>query len=310
MNSLRDALADYLTVRRALGYKLARDEKLLTQFLSHLERIDASTVTIENALAWARLPATSTDGHWWSRRLTVVRGFARYLHTLDPAVEVPPPDVLPQRACRATSYLYSTGEIEALLAATAWLRTPLRRATYRTVLGLLVVTGMRVGEAIRADVDDLDVEDDLLTVRQSKLGKSRQLPLHPTTTQALRDYLRLRNGSAPTPDTRALFVSTAGTRLLYCGVHETFQRLVAMAGLRPRSASCRPRIHDTRHSFAVATVLDWYRDGGDVQARLPLLSTWLGHIHPGSTYWYLSAAPELLAMAAQRLERHDRGAAS
>jgi integrase len=107
-----------------------------------------------------------------------------------------------------------------------------------------------------------------------------------------------------------LFVSTAGTRLLYCGVHETFQRLVAMAGLRPRSASCRPRIHDTRHSFAVATVLDWYRDGGDVQARLPLLSTWLGHIHPGSTYWYLSAAPELLAMAAQRLERHDRGAAS
>jgi integrase/recombinase XerD len=196
------------------------------------------------------------------------------------------------------------------LAATAWLRTPLRRATYRTVLGLLVVTGMRVGEAIRADVDDLDVDHDLLTVRQSKLGKSRQLPLHPTTTQALRDYLRQRNQSAPTPDTRALFISTAGTRLLYCSVYETFQRLLARAGLRPRSTSCRPRIHDTRHSFAVATVLDWYRDGGDVQARLPLLSTWLGHIHPGSTYWYLSAAPELLAMAAQRLEHHDRGAAS
>lgn len=232
----------------------------------------------------------------------MVRGFARYLHTLDPAVEVPPPDALPQRACRATPYLYSTGEIEALMAAAATLRTPLRKATYRTLLGLLVVTGMRVGEAIGADVDDLDIDHELLTVRHGKFGKSRQLPLHPTTTQALRGYLRLRDQVVPAPDTSALFVSTAGTRLLYCGVHKTFLRLVATAGLRPRSATCRPRIHDTRHSFAVDTVLDWYRDGGDVEARLPLLSTWLGHIHPGSTYWYISAAPELLALAAQRLE--------
>jgi len=302
MNSLLAALADYLTMRRALGYKLARDEKLLTQFLSYLDGIGASTVTVDNIVAWATLPADSGDGHWWSRRLTVVRGFARYLHTLDPAVEVPPADMLPQRPCRATPYLYSSAEIAALMAATASLRTPLRRATYRTLFGLLIVTGMRVGEVIRLDVDDLDVVHELLTVRESKFGKSRQLPLHPTTTRALRAYLQQRHQLLPAPQTPALFVSTAGTRLLYCNVHSTFLRLVATAGLSPRSTSCRPRIHDTRHSFAVATVLVWYRDGGDVAARLPLLSTYLGHVHPGSTYWYMQAAPELLALAAERLD--------
>lgn len=302
MSPLRDALADYLTMRRALGYKLARDEKLLAQFLSYIEGIGASTVTINDALAWATLPADSTDGHWWSRRLTIVRGFARYLHTLDPDTQVPPTDALPQRPCRATPYLYSTAEVEALMAATATLRTPLRRATYRTLLGLLVVTGMRVGEAIRADVDDLDLDHDLLSVRHTKFGKSRQLPLHPTTMQALRAYLRQRHQLRPAIQTPALFVSTAGTRLLYCNVHNTFLWLVATAGLRPKSTSCRPRIHDARHTFAVATMLDWYRDGGDVAARLPLLSTYLGHVQPASTYWYISAAPELLALAARRLE--------
>ena len=202
--------------------------------------------------------------------------------------------------------MYTDEEIAALLAAAGTLRFPLRVATFRTLLGLLAVTGLRVGEAIRLDRGDLDVAHGLLLVRESKFGKSRELPLHETTVRALQRYLRRRPRlhPRPRPQTEALFLSLAGTRLRYCNVNWTFLRLARQAGLEPRSAACRPRLHDLRHSFAVRTVLDAYRAEADVQARLPLLSTYLGHVDPGATYWYLSAAPELLALAGERLERH------
>lgn len=200
-------------------------------------------------------------------------------------------------------YLYSDEELAALVAATGTLRYPLRRATYRTLICLLAVTGLRVGEAIGLDDDDFDVEHGVLAVT-GKFGKRRQVPLHPSSVAALAAYQRRRRVEHPRPGTPALFVSTPGTRLIYVNVSATFVKLVARAGLAPRSASCRPRPHDLRHSFAVATLLDWYRDGGDVAARLPLLSTYLGHVEPANTYWYLHAAPELLAEAAQRLDRH------
>ena len=234
----------------------------------------------------------------------MVRGFAAYLHSLDPAHQVPPADLLPRRSRRATPYLYRDEEIAALLAAAGRLRFPLRVATYRTLIGLLAVTGLRVGEAIRLDRGDLDVAHELLVVRDSKFGKSREVPLHPSTMRALRGYLRLRDRLQPPPSAPALFISPAGTRLLYCNVHATFRQLRRRAGLQPRSASCRPRIHDLRHTFAIRTLLDGYQHEGDVQPRLSLLATYLGHVHPDSTYWYLSAAPELLALAGQRLERH------
>lgn len=316
MSPLRQALTGYLSIRRALGFKLDRPGQLLSQFVDHLDEHETSTVTVEDALAWATLPA-GADTNWWSKRLSVVRGFARYLHTLDPSHEVPPVDLLPCRSHRATPYLYSDDDVTALInAAATRLRSPLRIVTYQTVIGLLAVTGLRVGEAIRLDCADLDLAHGLLTVRHSKFGKSREIPLHPSTLAALRAYLNQRDKLTPstTQPTPALFVSTAGTRLIYSNVHLTFQRLVCHAELRPRSGSCRPRIHDLRHSFAVATLLDAYRAGDDVQARLPLLSTYLGHVHPGSTYWYLSAAPELLALAGQRLESSgpepSRGAGS
>jgi integrase/recombinase XerD len=302
MIPLRDALADYLRIRRALGYKLERAGKLLPQFLDYLEQIGADTVTTERALAWATLPAGSR--RWWAFRLSMVRGFAAYLHTLDPATEVPPKDLLAGRLPRATPYLYADAEIAALLTAAGTLRSSLRVATYRTLIGLLAATGLRVGEAIRLDRGDLDLQHDLLVVRNSKFGKSREVPLHPSTIRALRDYLRLRDQHQPPPSTPALFVSPASTRLIYCNVHATFRQLRRRAGVQPRSASCRPRIHDLRHTFAIRTLLDGYRDEGDVQSRLSLLSTYLGHVNPDSTYWYLSAAPELLALAGQRLERH------
>jgi integrase len=301
--ALRRELADYLTMRRALGYRLARPEKLLGQFLGYLGEVGADSVTVAHALAWARLPADGAPG-WWAYRLSAVRGFATYLHTLDPAVEVIPTDLLPARHQRANPYLYSEQDIAALITAASSLRTPFRRATYQTLIGLLAVTGMRIGEAIALDRGDVDLTRGRLTVRHAKFGKSRELVIHPSTVDALRGYLHRRDRLDPAPTTAAVFVSTAGTRLAYTNVSATWQRLVRQAGLTGRSASCRPRIHDLRHSFAVRAMLDSYAAGGDGQQTLTLLSTYLGHVDPAATYWYLSAAPELLAVAGQRLEAH------
>ncbi len=306
MTSLAQALADYLTIRRALGYKLERAGKLLGQFVAYLNDVGVDTVTTDQTLAWATMPS-GADPNWLAHRLLVVRGFAAYLHTIDPAAEVPPADLLPVRPCRATPYLYSDGDIAALIAATGTLRSPLRAATYQALIGLLAVTGLRIGEAIRLDRDDIDWDHGLLIVRNSKFGKSREIPLHETAVRALRDYSRERDQLFRAPSVPAVFISTAGTRLLYCNVNWTFLRLVRRAGLMPRSGSCRPRLHDMRHSFAVRTLLEAYQAGSEVKVRLSLLSTYLGHVDPGATYWYLSAAPELLALAGQRLDDHLGG---
>jgi len=306
MSQLRQALVDYLAVRRALGYKLERDEKLLAQFLTYLEDLGEEGLCTETALAWATLPK-GAHRSWYSYRLSVIRGFAAHLSAINPATEVPPADLLPWRPCRATPYLYSEEDVAALIAATATLRTPHRAATYQTLIGLLVVTGMRVGEAIGLDHSDFDSINGLLIVRKTKFGKSRELPLHRSTVNALRHYLHRCDRPPSAVSTPALFVSNAGTRLVYRTVQWTFSKLVCQASLRPRSASCRPRLHNLRHSFAIHTVLDGYRDGGDPAARLLLLSNYLGHVDPGKTYWYLSAAPELLALAGSRLEQHLGG---
>ena len=303
MNPLRQALVDYLSVRRALGYKLERDEKLLAQFLTYLEDLGQQHLSTETALAWATLP-TGAHRSWWSCRLSIIRGFAAHLQTIDPETELPPTDLLPWQPCRATPYLYSEQEIAALLAVTATLRTAHRVATYRTLIDLLAVTGMRVGEAIALDRGDFDSTNGLLIVRNGKFGKSRELPLHPTTVDTVRRYLRRHDRPRSALSIATLFVSGVGTRLLYSSIQCTFRQLVSRAGLKPRSASCRPRLHDLRHSFAIFTLLDGYRDGSDTAARLPLLSTYLGHVDPAQTYWYLSATPELLALAGRRLERH------
>ena len=301
--TLRHELESYLALRRALGYRLARPEKLLGQFLDHLERAGQSRITVDAALDWAQLPANG-DSNWWAYRLSAVRGFATYLHATNPTHEVPGTELLPQRPHRANPYLYSDPDIAALIAATDTLSTPLRRATFATLIGLLVVTGIRVGEAIALDRGDVELTSGRLTVRFGKFGKTRELALHPSTVEALRRYQRLRDRTAPATATAAFFVSLAGTRLIYCNVHHAFHRLVRLAGLAARSSACRPRIHDLRHSFAVRSMLDAYAAGEDGQTRLTLLSTWLGHVHPASTYWYLSASPELMAVAGSRLEQY------
>jgi integrase len=306
MTALERHLHEYLAVRRALGYKLARAEKLLTQFLAWLDDRGESVITTELALAWVTLPP-ATDSNWHRYRLAVVRGFATHLHAVDPRHEVPPADLLIWRKRRAVPYLYTDAEVRALMDAASIIPTPHRAATLRTLIGLLAITGMRVGEAIRLDRTDIDSHHGLLVIRDTKFGKSRELAVDPSTIAALQRYLRRRDRPVPVEPTAALFTSATGTRLRYCNVHLAFKQIVRHAGLRPRSAACRPRPHDLRHTFAVNVILDAYRSGGDVQARLPLLSTYLGHVHPKDTYWYLQAAPELLAIAGQRLERHLRG---
>lgn len=305
MSALRVELARYLTIRRALGFKLARAELLLADFCRYLDAIGADTVTADNAFAWASLPPNGNSS-WWGQRLSVVRAFARHLHAIDPVHEVPPPGLLPSRTHRAVPYLYSDADIAALMGAARELRSPLRAATFETLIGLLAVSGLRIGEALRLDRGDVDLDDGVLRIHRTKFGKSREVPLHPTTVEALGAYAGRRDQLCPRPRHPAFFVSVAGTRVLYCNFHLGWLDLVRRAGLEARSPRCRPRPHDARHSFAVRTLLGWYRDGVDVGVHMPLLSTYLGHVHPANTYWYLSAAPELLSLVAARLDAANR----
>jgi integrase/recombinase XerD len=310
MNVLRGALADYLAVRRALGAKLNRAEKLLGQFVSYLEVQHADVITVEHALAWATLPQRS--GWWHAMRLSAVRRFAVYLRNLDERTQVPPPGLIAHGKHRATPYLYSDTEIQSLVQAATRLPSQVYAATYPVLIGLLATTGMRFGEAIALDVNDFDSHTGVLTVRDGKFGKTRLLPLHASTAAAVRAYLQQRSQllqKRRLVDSGALLISNAGTRLDHSRAQRTWRTLRTVAGLTPRSGNCRPRIHDLRHSFAVSTLLDWYRHGQDVPALMPRLSTYLGHADPKHTFWYLSAAPELLALAGQRLDTHLGGAA-
>ncbi len=302
MSALRQAAGDYLAVRRALGSKLEGYPRLLDSFIAYLEAAGATTVTAELAIAWARLPGNDAHPAYLGKRLCVVRGFARHLRAFDPAAEVPPAGLLPGRKCRAVPYLYSEADIAALMTAAGSLAPALRAATYQTLVGLLAVSGLRIGELIHLDRDDVDGDEGLLVIRDSKFGKSREVPLHPSTADALGGYARLRDELCPRPATASFLVSPAGTRLVYNTVQRTFARLARDAGLTARSERCRPRLHDARHSFASAVLLGWYRAGASVEAQMPLLSTYLGHGQPSGTYWYLSAVPELLALAAERRE--------
>jgi integrase len=302
MSSLRPAVGDYLAMRRALGFKLTREETLLPRFADFIQDRGEQHVSVDAALAWATLPAGSAG--WWSSRLQIARSFAAYMHAIDPVNEVPAPDLLPRPPHRATPYLYTPEQIDALIAAAGTLRTPHRVATMQTLLGLLAVTGMRIGEVVGLDHEDFDARNDCLLVRGAKFGKSRELALHPSTVTALQRYLRRADRPPRALATSALLLTMVGTRLSTKGVQRTFATLRHRAGIKNHSASCRPRLHDIRHSFAVATMLDAYHADVDVGRRLALLATYLGHVSPASTYWYLSAAPELMQLAAERLAHH------
>jgi integrase len=286
-------------MRRALGFKLESHGPRLMSFVRFCEARDATTVTTDLAVEWATSTGSDHEAYQ-ARRLDVVRIFARHLQPLDPATEIPPADVLDRRQWRIPPYLYTPREVTALMSAAGRLRPAIRAATWRTLIGLLAVTGMRQGEACRLSRDDVDLNTETITIEDSKFGKSRMVFLHPTAAAALRVYARTRDEAFPRAGT--FLVNSLGRPLDSRNTSATFAVLVTAAGITAPPGQRAPRLHDLRHVFTVATLLDWYRDGGDVQARLPALSTWLGHIDPKSTYWYLSAVPELLALAAARLE--------
>lgn len=300
--TLQHMAEDYLAVRRSFGYRLGGHDGPLADFVAYLGRAGLDTVTVASALAWAVEPVATPLRH--AQRLSIARGFATYLQALDPRCEVPPRGLLPEGRRRVPPHIYTADEIAELINESRRLRPPLRAATIETVLGLLVVTGMRSGEAVRLDRGDVDLDTGRLRVIATKFDKSRELALHPTTVEALRGYVRLRDRHWPRRATAGFFVSGTGRRLSQRSLEQSFAELVRRAGLEPAvgSRARRPRPHDVRHSFAVATLIRWYRTGQDVQALLPTLSAQLGHVDPASTYWYLTAVPELLALASARTQ--------
>jgi integrase/recombinase XerD len=301
MTDFAVAAADYLATRRAMGYKLAYQGQMVEQFAAYLDKVGADRLTIAHTVSWAKQPKDAATV-WWAVRLSTARGFARYLSALDPTTEVPPVRLLPEPSHRIVPYIYSDEDIARLRDAAGRLSPEHRADTYQTLIGLLTVTGMRVGESVRLDRDDVDLEEGLLTIRNAKFGKSRQVPLHPTTVAALAGYAHRRDERRPKRKSLSFFTSAIGTRLLRDNVCTVFPRLVREVGLQSPNRRRSPRLHDLRHTFAVRCVIGWYRDGLDVERRLPLLSTWLGHTQPRDTYWYLSAVPELLELIADRID--------
>jgi integrase/recombinase XerD len=308
MSPLRTALTEYLALRRALGFKLQTAESILRQFVHCAEREGALWITTDLALRWATQPQGVQPAHW-ATRLGMVRGFAQYCRALDARTEVPPPGLLPYRYRRQPPYIYSEQEITRLLTAARHLPsvTGLRPYTYATLLGLLVVTGMRLREALHLDRTDVEGIHGSLTIRQTKFGKTRCLPLHPSTREVLHQYARFRDQLWPRPSTVRFFLSERGTPLTVWSVQRTFVRLSRQIGLRRATARSGPRLHDLRHSFAVRTLLHWYRTGADVEQRMPTLSAYLGHAHVNDTFWYLSATPELFHKVLQHLDTDREG---
>lgn len=301
MSPLAQTAADYLALRRQLGHELADAHRLLPRFVTYLDEIGASTVTIAAAVAWSTAPDVDPASSVWPRRMTVARGFARHMAGIDPVTEIPPVGLIPMRQRWSAPFLFSRGDVEQLMAAaSSTIRWRLPAATHATLIGLLAVTGIRVGEALKLDDSDIDRHDRVLVVRESKFGKTRLVPVAPSTLDALGAYTATRDRLVER-HVPAMFVSVRGNRTIYACVQQTFRRLCELTGVGA-TAPRKPTIHGLRHSFAVNTLIDWHRAGENVDARLPALSTYMGHRDPRSTYWYLSAAPELLVLAARRIE--------
>ena len=302
MSELQTALRDYLAVRRQLGFRLRDEEGLLAKFILFVEQREASFVTRDLALSWAMQPRNALPA-WWAKRLSMVRGFTQYLRTVDIRTEIPPQGLLPHRYQRTPPYIYHDEQIRQLIKSAQQLPSSidLRPYTYSALLGLIAVTGVRMRESIRLKCEDVDLRKGILTIKDTKFGKSRLVPIHRSTQRALKQYERKRIKIYPDPMDPSFFLSDQGGRLTGWIVRHTFVKLSRQIGLRSASDSHGPRLHDLRHTFAVRTILNWYRSGIDVERQIPRLATYLGHTHVSDTYWYLSAVPELMQLAALRL---------
>jgi len=304
MSALRTLLQDYLTMRRALGYKLRSDGASLSSFVSFMEQQQADFISISQALAWATQPKTTQKGRW-SARLCYVRGFAYYCRAFDPRTEVPPTGLLPIQYQRPTPFFFSDDNIHQLLQASLQIcpNCPFVGKTYYCLFGLLSVSGLRISEALGLTLDNVDLEKGILSIYSSKFGKSRLIPLHSSTVEVLADYRLCREQLLAGQQISYWFVNCKGKRLGYDTVRDTFYSLLERIKLSGLPGNRKPHLHDLRHRFAVVTLLQWYHTKENIEQKLPILSTYLGHVEIRDTYWYLSAFPELMEIAAARLDQ-------
>jgi len=306
VNSMCDALTEYLAVRRALGAKLPEPPRTLARFLEFLEEQHAEHITTELALRWAMQPEGAQRATW-ARRLSMVRRFAFWLQPLDPRTEVPPVRLLSGRRQRHSPHIYSIEEVQQLMTEATKLqsRRGLRAHTYTTIIGLLATTGVRPGEVLALRQPDVNLESDILFIRESKHGKSRFVPVHRSTREALAEYAGRCDKLGIQKRASAFFIAENGRPIGPHALRRTFARLSMAIGLRAPSATRRighgPRLQDFRHAFATRTLRNWYKAGVNVERELPTLSTYLGHSDITHTYWYFSADPELLQLATKLL---------
>lgn len=310
MKSLTQAVDDYLALRRSLGFKLREYGDCLHEFVWFLEKNGPSHITNKLAVEYATQRQDEKPVSW-SRRLIIIRGFARYRFGADPRTEIPPVGLLRFRSQRARPYLYSEDAIRRLLQAALNMNTQyeLQRHTYYCLFGLLAVTGLRLGEAIRLQPQDVDLSTGVLTVRGAKFGKSRLVPLHPSTRAALRDYAQRRDQFLAGRPIPYFLMTGRGKRMEKSNLSLVFRALSRQIGIRQPGVRHGPRLHDFRHRFAIETLLGWYRRGEDINRRMPVLSTYLGHGNVSGTYWYLGSTPELMAAASKLIETRWKGVA-
>jgi integrase len=309
--ALRDAVEEYLTIRRALGSAIPRAAAELRRFATFLEGEGTDFVTTQLALRWAQQSARAQPATW-ADRLGVVRRFAAWRSITDPRTEIPPCGLLPHRRRRKPPYIYSDEEVGLLVAEAARLPSisGLRGPTFATLFGLLAASGLRLGEALALDLNDVDLGEGILNVRKAKFGKSRFVPLHDSTRRMLVRYASTRDRVFGRRPVEAFFVTERGARIRHAMAEWTFAKVSCAIGLRdlppPHRTGRGPRLHDLRHSFAAARIVAWYRAGLDVERELPKLATYLGHVHVRHSYWYIEAVPELLQLATERFAGQRR----
>ena len=301
----RIILKDYLAMRRKLGFKLQKHEETLRGFLKFFEDRKDSYLTTKLALKWARKPK-NTDPAWWTGRLSMLRGLAAYWKTIDPRTEVPSLHILLPQYKRPTPYIYSTVETAQIFTLAKKLPTK-DSYTYWTLYGLLLATGMRVGEALALDNKDVDLKQGVITIRDTKLNKSRILPLHETTWEVLRQYVKKRNKQFGKSRETAFFIVENGRRPSHHMAWSRFKKILIEMEIWNPSHNRDPRLHSLRHTFAVRALTEFYRNGQDIDGKIHALSTYLGHKNIQCTYWYLSAVPELMGQVLSRLDKKIGG---
>jgi integrase len=302
--TMKHLVQEYLDERRGLGFALEVPGSQLMAFAHFADALGhRGPLTCQLITSWARDEAKRATPLTWARRLGIIRPFAAHRARVEPGTYVPEANTFGRSRRRLAPHLYTDQEIVDLLAVASRLKGTMRPATYRVLFGLIAATALRVSEALRLECADVDLDAGMLTVRQTKFAKSRLVPLHPTTIRALKHYLAIRQRHLPTVSDGPFLASAKGTALARSTVHRVFAQLRDQLGWTARGSHAVPRIHDLRHTFICRRVQLWREHGTDIDNAMEALSTYVGHAKVSDTYWYLTAAPDLMSVAGRRFEQ-------